>query len=99
MHALLVEDDDTIADFVARGLREAGFAVDRASDGAEGLEAALEQPYDVAVVDVMLPKRDGLSVIDELRRKRRDDARADSERAADRWTIASAACRPAATTT
>lgn len=69
MHALLIEDDDTIAEFVARGLREAGFAVDRASDGAAGLQAAVDQAYDVAVVDVMLPKRDGLSVIDELRRK------------------------------
>ena len=69
MHALLIEDDDTIAEFVARGLREAGFAVDRASDGAAGLQAALDQVYDVAVVDVMLPKRDGLSVIEELRRK------------------------------
>jgi two-component system OmpR family response regulator len=69
VHALLIEDDDTIADFVARGLREAGFAVDRAADGAEGLEAALAQTYDVAVVDVMLPRRDGLSVIEELRRK------------------------------
>jgi heavy metal response regulator len=69
VHALLIEDDDTIADFVARGLREAGFAVDRAADGAEGLDAALSQTYDVAVVDVMLPRRDGLSVIEELRRK------------------------------
>jgi two-component system OmpR family response regulator len=69
VHALLVEDDDTIAEFVARGLREAGFAVDRAADGAAGLEAALEQAYDVAVIDVMLPKRDGLSVIEELRRQ------------------------------
>jgi two-component system, OmpR family, response regulator len=69
MRALLIEDDDTIAEFVARGLREAGFAVDRASDGQEGLQAALDQVYDVAVVDVMLPKRDGLSVIEELRRK------------------------------
>jgi two-component system, OmpR family, response regulator len=69
VHALLIEDDDTIADFVARGLREAGFAVDRAADGAEGLQAALAQTYDVAVVDVMLPRRDGLSVIEELRRK------------------------------
>jgi heavy metal response regulator len=69
VHALLIEDDDTIADFVARGLREAGFAVDRAADGAEGLESALAQTYDVAVVDVMLPRRDGLSVIEELRRK------------------------------
>ena len=69
MRALLVEDDATIAEFVARGLREAGFAVDRAADGEEGLAAALRQAYDVAIVDVMLPKRDGLSIIEELRRR------------------------------
>jgi heavy metal response regulator len=69
VHALLIEDDDTIAEFVARGLREAGFAVDRMADGAAGLEAATDQAYDVAVIDVMLPKRDGLSVIEELRRR------------------------------
>jgi len=69
VHVLLIEDDDTIAEFVARGLREAGFAVGRVSDGAEGLAAEIDQAYDVAVVDVMLPRRDGLSVIEELRRK------------------------------
>jgi two-component system, OmpR family, response regulator len=69
MRALLVEDDATIAEFVARGLREAGFAVDRESDGESGLHAALRQEYDVAIVDVMLPKRDGLALIDELRRR------------------------------
>src|SRR5213083_2044332 len=69
MRALLVEDDATIADFVLRGLREAGFAVDHEADGEAGLAAALRQPYDVAIVDVMLPQRDGLSVIDELRRR------------------------------
>ncbi len=68
MRALLVEDDATIAEFVARGLREAGFAVDRAADGEEGLEAARTQPYDVAIVDLMLPRRDGLSVIEAMRR-------------------------------
>jgi two-component system OmpR family response regulator len=68
MHALIIEDDHTIADFVARGLREAGFAVDVAGDGEEGLQVALEQNPDVAIVDLMLPRRDGLSVIDELRR-------------------------------
>ena len=70
MRALLVEDDDTIAEFVARGLREAGFAVDREADGEAGLTAALEQPYDVAIVDLMLPKRDGLSLIEALRARR-----------------------------
>ncbi len=68
MRALLVEDDANIAQFVMRGLREAGFAVDHAADGEEGLEAARTQPYDVAIVDLMLPKRDGLSVIEEMRR-------------------------------
>ena len=68
MRALLVEDDASIADFVARGLKEAGFAVDHAADGEAGLAAALQQPYDVAIVDVMLPRRDGLSLIEELRR-------------------------------
>ncbi len=69
VRALVVEDDDTIAGFVERGLREAGFAVDRFADGDAGLYAAVSQPYDVAVVDVMLPKRDGLSLIDELRKR------------------------------
>jgi two-component system, OmpR family, response regulator len=68
VRALLVEDDATIADFVARGLREASFAVDHAADGDAGLDAARHQPYDVAIVDLMLPKRDGLSLIEELRR-------------------------------
>ena len=69
MRALLVEDDPTIADFVVRGLREAGFAVDHLPDGEAGLTAAAKQPYDVAIVDLMLPKRDGLSLIEELRRR------------------------------
>src|SRR5215471_18840825 len=69
MRALVVEDDDTIAGFVERGLREAGFAVDRFADGDEGFDAAISEPYDVAVVDVMLPKRDGLAVIEELRKR------------------------------
>jgi two-component system OmpR family response regulator len=69
MRALLVEDDATIADFVVRGLREAGFAVDHVADGEAGLTTALQQSYDVAVVDLMLPKRDGLSLIESLRRR------------------------------
>src|SRR3954471_23206186 len=69
MHALIIEDDRAIAEFIARGLREAGFAVDVASNGEDGLEAALAGEPDVAIVDLMLPGRDGLSVIDELRRR------------------------------
>ena len=69
MRALVVEDDASIADFVVRGLKEAGFAVDHAAEGEAGLTIALEQPYDVAIVDVMLPRRDGLSLIEELRRR------------------------------
>ncbi len=69
MRALLVEDDATIADFVVRGLREAGFAVDHHADGETALAAATTSPYDVAIVDLMLPRRDGLSLIDELRRR------------------------------
>jgi two-component system, OmpR family, response regulator len=67
--ALLVEDDASIAEFVVRGLREAGFAVDHEADGEAGLAAAAQNGYDVAIVDVMLPKRDGLSLIEELRRR------------------------------
>jgi DNA-binding response OmpR family regulator len=66
---LLVEDDPTIADFVARGLREAGFAVDVAPDGSRGLALALESRPDVAIVDVMLPGIDGLELIETLRRR------------------------------
>jgi heavy metal response regulator len=71
MRALIIEDDQAIAEFVARGLREAGFAVDLAADGEAGLSLASDEPYDIAIVDLMLPKRDGLSVIDELRRRGR----------------------------
>jgi two-component system OmpR family response regulator len=69
MRALLVEDDPSIAQFVVQGLREAGFAVDHAADGEDGLVAVTRAPYDVAVVDLMLPKRDGLSLIEEMRRR------------------------------
>jgi two-component system OmpR family response regulator len=68
---LLVEDDGVIAEFVAKGLREAGFAVDLAVDGEEGLDLALQNTYEAAVVDVMLPRLDGLSLIDRLRHRGR----------------------------
>jgi DNA-binding response OmpR family regulator len=64
---LLVEDDPIISSFVIKGLREAGFAVDNAVDGEDGLHLALTEPYDAVVVDLMLPKLDGLSLISRLR--------------------------------
>jgi DNA-binding response OmpR family regulator len=68
MRVLVVEDDKKIAAFVMNGLRQAGFAVDHAPDGEEGLHLALHESYDAAVIDIMLPKLDGLGLIDELRR-------------------------------
>lgn len=70
MRLLLIEDDTKIASFVIKGLQAAGFAVDHAADGDSGLDLALVEPYDVLIVDLMLPKRDGLSVIRHLRREK-----------------------------
>ena len=70
MRVLVVEDDPTISGFVAKGLREAGYAVDEAPDGERGLSMAIQTSYDAAIVDLMLPRRDGLSLIEELRRRR-----------------------------
>ena len=70
MRILVAEDDQVIADFVSQGLREAGYAVDVASTGPDALKKALDGGYDAAVMDVMLPGLDGLSVIEQLRAKR-----------------------------
>jgi two-component system OmpR family response regulator len=70
MRALIVEDDGTIAEFVAKGLREAGFVVELAADGEAGLQLASAGRHDVAIVDVMLPKLDGLSLIHAMRQKK-----------------------------
>lgn len=67
MRVLVVEDDKKIASFVGKGLKEAGFAVDHADNGADGLDRARHHSYDAAVIDVMLPKLDGLSLIERLR--------------------------------
>lgn len=67
MRILVVEDDQKIAAFLASGLRQAGFAVDAAADGEAGFDLAVSEPYDVAVVDVMLPKLDGLTLVERLR--------------------------------
>jgi len=69
MRILVVEDDKKIAAFVMKGLKEAGFAVDLAIDGEDGLHQALTAPYDAAIIDIMLPKLDGLQLIEELRRQ------------------------------
>jgi two-component system, OmpR family, response regulator len=70
MRILLVEDDIKIASFILMGLRSAGYAVDHAADGEEGLDLALTEPYDVVIIDIMLPKRDGLSLIKQLRERK-----------------------------
>jgi len=68
MRVLLIEDDAKIASFITKGLRAEGFAVDHAADGEQGLHLALTEPYDAAIVDIMLPKQDGLEVIRRMRR-------------------------------
>jgi DNA-binding response OmpR family regulator len=70
MRILVVEDDKKIASFIVKGLKQAAFAVDHASDGEDGLHLALHEPYDAAVIDIMLPKLDGLSLIEQLRRRK-----------------------------
>ncbi len=69
MRILLVEDEPGIARFVRQGLEEAGYAVDLASHGREGLDYALAADYDVLVLDIMLPALSGLDLLRELRRR------------------------------
>ncbi len=70
MRMLVVEDDSKIASFIVKGFKEGGFAVDHYADGAEGLSPALDEPYDVVVLDIMLPSLDGLSVVQQMRQKK-----------------------------
>ena len=72
MRILVVEDDRKTAAFITKGLQRAGFAVDHAGNGEDGLHLALTEPYDAVVLDVMLPKQDGLSIVEELRRQNRN---------------------------
>jgi two-component system OmpR family response regulator len=67
MRVLVVEDDKKIASFVSRGLKEAGYVVDTAERGDDALQVALHNHYDVAIVDLMLPGLDGLSLIERWR--------------------------------
>ena len=68
MRVLVVEDDKKIGSFIGKALQQAGFAVDYAEDGKSGLQLALTEPYDIAVIDIMLPGLDGLALIETLRR-------------------------------
>lgn len=70
MKILIIEDDLDAASYLVKAFREAGHMMDHASDGESGLFMAGENSYDVLIVDRMLPKRDGLSVISELRKRR-----------------------------
>lgn len=71
MRILLIEDDTVIADYVEKGLREAGHCVLRAADGDQGLDFALNEQFDLAIVDLMLPLLDGLSIISRMRELKR----------------------------
>jgi two-component system, OmpR family, response regulator len=71
MRLLLIEDDRKLADLLARGLREEGFAVDLAHDGEEGCRSALDLNCDAVILDVMLPGMDGFEVLERMRAKGR----------------------------
>ena len=68
MRVLLVDDDRKIASFVAKGLKQAGFTVDHVANGEEGYTHLTTQAYDAAIVDIMLPGMDGLTLVEKVRR-------------------------------
>lgn len=68
MRILIAEDEKKSAAYLTKGLKEHGFVVDTAADGEDGLACALSSDYDLIILDVMLPRRDGWSVLKELRR-------------------------------
>ncbi len=67
MRILLVEDDEKIAAFIAKGLKESGYTVDHAADGIDGLHLALTETFDAGIFDIMLPGIDGLQIIETMR--------------------------------
>ena len=70
MRILIIEDDAKIAGFISKGLRQAGLSVNQASDGDAGFRLLLSEHYDAAVVDIMLPRKDGLSLVAEARSRK-----------------------------
>ena len=70
MRILVVEDDIKIAEFIQKGLKSSGFAVDHAATGTIGFEMAFDNPYDAMIVDIMLPEMDGISLIKTIRREK-----------------------------
>ena len=71
MRVLVVEDDPDLLRALSRALREAGYAVDEANDGASGLSKALSTEYECVVLDLMLPKVDGWEILRQLRQKKK----------------------------
>ena len=69
MRILLVEDDPGIASFIVKGLKEAGYIVEYVADGPAGLDELLAEEFDAAIIDIMLPLQDGLSVIQTARQQ------------------------------
>jgi len=70
MKLLIIEDDRIIADFIIRGMKEAGYSIEHAGDGESGLAHAVSGNFDLAIIDVMLPRLDGLSVISKIRERK-----------------------------
>lgn len=70
MKILVIEDEKKIANLLQKGLREQGYTVDLSHDGNDGLERASAQPYEAIILDIMLPGRDGLSVLRKLRERK-----------------------------
>lgn len=71
MRLLLVEDDEKLSDFIISGLKQSGFVVDHASDGIDGLHLAETEPYDLIILDIMLPNIDGLHIVKEIRQQKK----------------------------
>lgn len=70
MRILVVEDETKVASFIRRGLEAEHYQVDIAADGQSGLDRVFDEDYDLMILDILLPKRDGLSVLKEIRRRR-----------------------------